>query len=119
MPLRSYRDLEVWQRAMELLQQCEPIAQRVPWYERNHLASQLRRASLSVPSNIAEGYGRLHRGDYLRHLGYAQSSLKEVETILDGSDIRGYATEEQLRLPRELCTRTGQMLTRLIESLSR
>lgn len=81
--LQSHRGLLVWQRAMDLDIASHRVARRLPSYERYELASQLRRASVSVPSNIAEGYGRIHRGDYVHHLSIARGSLAEVDTLLD------------------------------------
>lgn len=78
--LQSYRDLLVWQKAMELTVQSYRFSSLFPKAEIYGLTSQLRRASVSVPSNIAEGYGRGGRKEYLQFLFVAQGSLKELET---------------------------------------
>src|SRR5947209_7513129 len=83
MPTKSYRDLEVWQRAMELLLACYQIAKRLPAIERYGLGAQLRRAATSIPANIAEGNGRRHRGDYVHHVSIARGSLTELVTLLE------------------------------------
>ncbi len=68
MPLRSYRELDVWQKAMDLVVQMYHLSRQLPVEERYGLVSQIQRAVVSIPTNIAEGYGRTHRGDYLHHL---------------------------------------------------
>jgi four helix bundle protein len=78
----SYRGLEVWQVAMDLVEEVYPAAAYLPDSEKYGLTNQLRRAATSIPSNIAEGFGRSHRGDYLRHLSIARGSLMEIETQL-------------------------------------
>lgn len=82
MALASYRELSVWQRSMDLTVAVYDVAKALPADERYGLGSQLKRAAVSVPANIAEGYGRTHRGGYLRHLSIARGSLSEVETLL-------------------------------------
>jgi four helix bundle protein len=81
-PISSYRDLEVWQFSMQLAKEIYSITREFPKEELYGLTSQNRRASVSVPANIAEGYGRDNAGDYARFLQIAQGSLKEVETLL-------------------------------------
>ncbi len=82
------------------------------------MTSQLRRAVISIPLDIAEGYGRCHRGDYLRFLSFSQGSLKEVETLLIIIGRLKYADRSALQPAWELCQRIGRMLTRLMQSLS-
>ena len=78
--IRSYRDLKVWQKAMDLVEESYRIAKRLPKSETFGLASQIQRAAVSIPANIAEGHGREHLGDYLHHLSVATGSLMELET---------------------------------------
>jgi four helix bundle protein len=80
--VRSYRDLKVWQDAMTLVEGCYRFAKGLPKEETYGLSSQIRRASVSVPANIAEGYGRDSSGSYVSFLKIAQGSLKELETHL-------------------------------------
>lgn len=80
MALQSYQELKVWQRGMDLVVECYEVSEQLPATERYELARQIRRSAVSVPSNIAEGYGREHVGDYLRFLSIANGSLKELET---------------------------------------
>ncbi|MCC6680785.1 MAG: four helix bundle protein [Phycisphaeraceae bacterium] len=114
----SYRQLEVWQRSMDMAEMIYTLTEQLPDSERYGLVSQLRRAVVSIPSNIAEGYGRSHRGDYLRHLSVARGSLMEVETQLTLS-VRLKLLERDATIPVwEMTQRVGQMLTKLIQSLS-
>jgi len=78
--IRSFRDLVVWQKAMDLCRAVYALSSGFPTDERFGLTAQVRRAAVSVPSNIAEGYGRQRTNDYLRFLGMALGSLCEVET---------------------------------------
>ncbi|MGQ0633168.1 MAG: four helix bundle protein [Planctomycetaceae bacterium] len=80
MSISSYRDLQVWQRGMDLVVACYRLAKRFPDEERFGLVSQLQRAAVSVPANIAEGRGRSTTRDFLRHLSIACGSLAELET---------------------------------------
>ncbi|MGD0639520.1 MAG: four helix bundle protein [Roseiarcus sp.] len=80
--VRSYRDLKVWQDAMTLVEGCYRFSKELPKEETYGLSSQIRRASVSVPANIAEGYGRDSSGSYVSFLKIAQGSLKELETHL-------------------------------------
>jgi four helix bundle protein len=72
MALQNYRDLDVWQRAMDLVDAVYDVTSEFPPSERFGLVTQLQWAAVSIPSNIAEGYGRKHRGDYLRFLSIAR-----------------------------------------------
>ena len=83
-PILSHHDLIVWRKSMRLYIDGWRLARKLPVPERFDLAPQLRRATLSVPSNIAEGFGRDHLGDYLHHLSMARGSVFEVDTQLLG-----------------------------------
>jgi four helix bundle protein len=81
--IRSHRDLKIWQRSMALAQQVYIASNQFPDSEKFGLTSQVRRASVSVPSNIAEGYYRNSAKDYAHFLSIARGSLMEIETQLD------------------------------------
>ena len=81
--MKSFRELRVWQRAIDLVERIYLLTQRFPREEIYGLTSQIRRASVSVPSNIAEGHTRHHLKEYLHHLSMAQASLAELETQLE------------------------------------
>lgn len=78
--MEDYRDLIVWKRSMELVRAVYALTKRLPKEETFALSNQLRRAVVSIPSNIAEGYGRNSKQDYLRFLNIARGSKNEVET---------------------------------------
>ncbi len=78
--IRSYRDLRVWQAAMELVTEVYQISKAFPRDELYALTSQLRRCAVSIPSNVAEGYGRNSTSDYVRFLRMAMGSLYELQT---------------------------------------
>jgi len=80
--IRDYKDLEVWQEAVELCTDIYRLAESLPAQERYGLCSQMCRAAVSIPSNIAEGYGRGSRGDYSRFVKIARGSAAELETQL-------------------------------------
>src|SRR5687768_12748833 len=113
----SYRDLRVWQTAMDLVVESYRLAKLLPADERFSLARQLTRAAISVPANIAEGHGRLLRGEYMHHLSIARGSLKELETLFALSERLGYLSGAELAASAELCDFVSRMLTRLRRSL--
>ena len=83
MQIRSYKDLQVWQRGMDLTTLVYRLSARLPSDERFGLVSQMRRAAVSVPANIAEGHQRSSTKDYLRFLSIAVGSLAELETLIE------------------------------------
>ena len=115
--METYRDLEVWQVGMDLMVEVYRLTKTLPKEELYALSSQLKRASLSIPSNIAEGWGRKHRKEYLHHLSFAYGSLMEVETQLIACNRLEYLTKDQIRVAWQLCSRVGQMLNKLRQSL--
>ena len=117
--IQSYRDLLVWQKGMALAQTCYEITKVFPKEERYGMISQIRRAAASVPANIAEGYGRENRGEYIQFLRIAQGSLKELETHILLSVRVGLATETNGNSTPVKCEEVGKMLRALIRSLQR
>jgi len=113
----SFRQLEVWQRAIELTFAIYRLTQSFPESERFGLTNQLRRAAVSVASNIAEGYGRTTRGEYIQFLGHARGSISEVETQLVIARVLGLGSPDHLDTSEELCKRTGCMLRVLLKRL--
>ena len=81
--MKNFKELRVWQRAMDLVEQVYELTRDFPKQETYGLTSQIRRAAVSVPSNIAEGHTREHLKEYLHHLSMAQASLAELETQLE------------------------------------
>ena len=89
--VKSYRDLIVWQKAVELSANCYALTKRFPASERYGLASQIQRAAVSIAANIAEGHGRNGPAVYLHHLSISRGSLRELETLLILADRLGYS----------------------------
>ena len=114
---RSYRDLQAWQLGMDLAEACYLLTRRFPKDELFGMTSQIRRAASSVPANIAEGYGRESKGEYVQFLRVAQGSLKELETHLTLSRRVGLMSESETKKVLEECDHLGRMLHRLIRSL--
>jgi four helix bundle protein len=95
--IRGYKDLEVWQKAVDLVVDTYRITKRFPSDERFGLVVQLRRASVSIASNIAEGRGRFGLGSFLYHLSVATGSLMEVETQFLIAERLGYVDTAQAK----------------------
>ncbi|MFG0242054.1 MAG: four helix bundle protein [Phycisphaerales bacterium JB054] len=115
--IRSYRDLVAWQRARELVRTTYQASGSFPQEERFGLASQIRRAAISVMANIAEGYGRGTRQDYLRFLRMSRGSLFEVESHALAAIDLGFMTEKAADGILETVTDVGKPLSGLIRSL--
>lgn len=114
---RFYRDLIVWQRAIELVTAIYRQTTKFPDHERFGLTSQLRRAAVSVPSNIAEGQGRLTRGEFRQFLGQARGSLLEIDTQITIAHKLGYLREQEYEFLLDRTGEVGKMLNGLIDSL--
>jgi len=117
--IKDYRDLEVWNLAMTLAVECYRMTKPFPKDELFGLTSQIRRAASSIPANIAEGHGRDHTKEFLNHLSIANGSLKELETHLFLANKIGLLAQDELDRALPLTERTGQMITRLRQSLKR
>ncbi|HEV2498497.1 MAG TPA: four helix bundle protein [Terriglobia bacterium] len=117
MSVRSYRDLKVLERVMDLVLESYKLTSSFPKAEVYGLISQIRRAAVSIPANIAEGHGREHLGDYLRHLSVANGSLMELETHLLIAGRLDYVKREQMEPALRLAAEVGKMLSGLTKSL--
>jgi four helix bundle protein len=117
-PVRSYRDLEVWQRSMELAVECHLLSRRLRRRGASGVAAQIERAAATVPANIAEGCGRRTRPDYLRHLSIANGSLLELETHVLIASRLGLLSPGQLATVLALSAETGRLLDGLIRERS-
>jgi four helix bundle protein len=113
----SFKDLLIWQRAIELSMAVYKLTESFPPSERFGLTNQLRRASVSVPSNIAEGYGRSTRGEYLQFLGHARGSNCELQTQLVIAAGLKMGAESDLDCPEQLAQEVGRMLVALMKRL--
>jgi four helix bundle protein len=108
MILKSFRELRVWQLAMELVELIYRLTSKFPKHERYGLTGQLQRAAVSIPSNIAEGHTRQHTKEYLHHLSIAQGSLAEVDTQLEIAARLDYVSELELKPIQERIVSLGK-----------
>lgn len=114
---RTHRDLIVWQRAMELVDDVYRLAGKLPDAERFGLYSQLTRAAVSVPANIAEGHGRSGGREFANFVSIARGSLAEVDTLLEICARRGYASPADYDQAMTKADEVGRMLTVLLKRL--
>lgn len=119
MKVRNYQDLIAWQKAMDLVEDVYKASSDFPREEIYGLTSQIRRASVSIPSNIAEGQGRRTTLDFLRHLSIAYGSLREVETQIMIAQRLRYITQARLEDVMSLAGEVGKLLNGLMASLER
>ena len=117
MQVRKYQELIVWQKAMAFVTHIYTITSTFPHSEIYGLVSQLRRAAVSVPSNIAEGQGRATKGEFVQFLCHARGSLYEVETQVVVCRNLGYIPVEQEHCLLEALSELGRILNGLITSL--
>ena len=116
---RDYSDLIAWQKAMELVEAVYRCTAGFPPDERFGLTSQLRRAAVSVPSNIAEGRGRRSPGEFLQCLSVAQGSVREVETQVRIAGRLGFLPSEDEAHMVELTQEVGRLMAGLANTLER
>ena len=119
MASRNYTDLIAWQKAMDLVESAYRLAREFPRDELFGLTSQLRRAAVSIPSNIAEGQGRSSPGDFRRHLSIAHGSLREVETHIHIAARLHYINEARKQEILAQCGEVGKLLNGLWNSLAK
>lgn len=117
--ISSYRDLRVWQQAMQLTTDVYRLTHSFPKHELYGLTNQLRRASISVPSNIAEGKGHRSDKEFVQFLYHARGSLLEVETQLQLASRLQYVSEQQVAKLLEQSTSVATNLNALINAISR
>jgi len=117
--IQSYRDLQVWQQGMALAEDCYRLTRTFPMEEVYGMVSQIRRASVSIPANIAEGYEREHRNEYIRFLQIAQGSLKELETHLLLAERVELITPQTAQPILAQCESTGKLLRALLRALQK
>lgn len=115
--MKTYRELIVWQKSMSLVLSIYGETKFFPKEEVYGLTSQIRRSAVSVPSNIAEGYGRSHSFDYVRFLQIASGSLYEFQTQLEISLQLGYITKEKYDGINSLGVEVEKMLSSLISKI--
>jgi four helix bundle protein len=113
----SFKDLIVWQRALQLSIEIYRISSSFPRSEQFGLTNQMRRASVSIASNIAEGYGRSTKGEYLQFLGFARGSNCELQTQLMIARALGFGEEKGRMSAEGLTADVSRLLNALISKL--
>jgi four helix bundle protein len=113
----SFRDLTVWKRSMQLTVSIYRLTQKFPREEIYGLTSQIRRSAVSVPSNIAEGHGRLSTGEFRQFLGIARASNCEIQTQLEIARVLGYGDAKLIDESEGLSHEVGKMIYAILESL--
>ena len=116
-PIRSFRDLDAWNIAMSLALACYGVAKRLPADERFELSAQIRRAPVSVPSNVAEGHSSGRDGVFGRHVSISLGSVGELETHMELVVRTGLLPRTDVQTVLEQLTRTGQVLQGLARSI--
>lgn len=117
--MKSFRELRIWQAAMDLVEKIYLLTRTFPKQETYGLTSQLQRAAVSIPSNIAEGHTREHLKEYLHHLSMAQASLAELETQLEIAVRLKYLTVGQLKELMDDSSSLGKQMYSLRNALRR
>jgi four helix bundle protein len=115
--IKSYKDLDVWTMSMSLAESCYRVTKDFPRDEMYGMTAQIRRASSSIPANVAEGYGRDQTGSFIQFLRIAQGSARELETDLILCGRVGLLRSDPLTGLLDDCERISKMLRSLIRSL--
>ena len=115
--VRSYRGLNVWQEAMNLAEKCYRLVAAFPKNEMYEISAQMRRAAVSIPSSIAEGYARESAGSYSQFLKISRGSLRELETQLLLADRVGLTETTKIKAVLEQCDVVARLLHGLIKSI--
>ncbi len=117
MTFKTYRDLVAWQKGIDLCELIYRASASFPRHELYGLTSQVRRAAVSVPSNIAEGAGRITKGEFIQSIGHARGSLLETETQLIVAKRLGYISSNEADGLLEVTNEVGKLTNGLIRSL--
>lgn len=114
---KSYRELIVWQKSMQFVTDIYRVTESLPSHEQFGLTAQIRRAAISIPSNIAEGFGRQLSGDFVRFLTIARGSLYEVQTQIEIAFNLRFLSEEAVSALSMQASEVERMLNRLITTI--
>ena len=117
MKVKSYKDLNVWQKGLEIVEKIYNLTKTFPRYEVYGIASQMQRSAISIPSNIAEGFMRQHNKEYVQFLYVALGSCAELETQLIISQKMNYVKQESFNYLQEIIEHESRMLVNLIKAL--
>jgi len=115
--MQTYRELIVWQKAMQLVKVVYRLTEKFPKSEMFGLVSQMRRASVSIPANLAEGYSRKHRPEYVQFARIAYGSGAELETFLVLTKELDFAESAEITKVEAMLDEVMRMLNKLISSL--
>ncbi len=118
MAINDYKELIVWQKAMDLTTEVYNLTKQLPKEELYELSSQMKRAAVSIPSNIAEGQQRTHTKEFINFLSVARGSNAELETQLMICVRLDYLNQEKIEKAMSLCKEIGRMLNTLISKLN-
>jgi four helix bundle protein len=117
MRYRDYKDLKVWQKSMDLTIEVYSLVKSLPREELYGLSDQMRRAAVSVPSNIAEGEGRNSEKDFVRFLAQARGSLWELSAQLDICERLNYLDKQKTEVAHGMIIEIGKMINALSSSI--
>ena len=116
-PINDFKDLKVWQKGMDIAQKCYLLTKIFPKDELYGMVQQIRRSAVSIPANIAEGYGRRSTLEYIRFLNISQGSINELETHLILSQKVGLSNQQDIEPITYLLREESRMIIALIKSL--
>lgn len=108
--MATFRDLNVWEKSMSLVTEVYKLIRKLPKEESYCLSDQMRRAAVSIPSNIAEGHARDSQNDFLRFLSIAQGSRAELDTQLEICVNLGYFSREDILIAEDLSIQVRKMI---------
>jgi len=117
MAIVTFKDLDVWQKSMQLVKEIYRLTNTFPDEEKYGLVGQMRRCCISIPSNIAEGHRRGSRKDYARFVSMAYGSSAELETQIDAACLLNYCADAEVIGSRQLLDDVSRMLNKLRQSL--
>ena len=116
--MNSYKELIVWQKGIELVKDVYSVTKKMPAEEKFGIVSQMNRAAVSIPSNIAEGWGRESSGNYLQFLRTSRGSLMELETLIEISKRLNFISTEDYEILTNKTTEISKILQGLIKSIN-
>ena len=116
--ITHFKDLIVWQKSMDLVLEIYRLTRLLPQEERYALSDQLRRAAVSIPSNIAEGQARIHTKEFANFLSIAKGSSAELETQLLICSRLNYLSDEQIEISVNLINEVGKMLNAMLRKIN-
>lgn len=115
--INDFKDLRIWQKGVDIAEKCYFLTRGFPQDELYGMVQQIRRSAVSIPANIAEGYGRRYRGEYLRFLNIAQGSINELETHLILAKRIGLSQGNETEVIIKLLQEETRMIISLIKKL--